>query len=98
MVIPHRGGQRVDQSASLTTASAFRLTGLVGRRSQRSVPTGPMLFAAFGPLTGPAFLGLAPLEVSNSKLHLLAEITLALISDGADIDLRQVRRVSTGAS
>jgi NhaP-type Na+/H+ or K+/H+ antiporter len=80
--------------AVLTIAIALLAYGLVSRRIQGSILTGPMLFAAFGFAVGPDGAGLVPLRVSHEGLHLLAEITLILVlfSDAANLDLRQLRR------
>lgn len=80
--------------AVLTIAIALLAYGLVSRRIQGSIFTGPMLFAAFGFAVGPDGAGLVPLRVSHEGLHLLAEITLILVlfSDAANLDLRQLRR------
>ncbi len=80
--------------AVLTIAIALLAYGLVSRRIQSSMLTGPMLFAAFGFAVGPDGAGLVPLRVSHEGLHLLAEITLILVlfSDAANLDLRQLRR------
>jgi NhaP-type Na+/H+ or K+/H+ antiporter len=87
-------GVTVDHVAILTAAFGFLVLGLVSRRIQGSVLTGPMLFAGFGLLVGPAVLGLVPVKITNTALHFLAEITLVLVlfSDAASIDLRQLRR------
>ena len=80
--------------AVLTIAIALLAYGLVSRRIQGSILTGPMLFAAFGFAVGPDGAGLVPMRVSHEGLHLLAEITLILVlfSDAANLDLRQLRR------
>ncbi len=84
----------MDPVTILTAAAAFLVFGLVSRRLQGSVLTGPMLFAAFGLLAGPAAIGLMPLKITNTELHVLAEVTLILVlfSDAASIDLRRLRR------
>ena len=78
----------------LIIAGLFLAFGLISRRIQGSVLTGPMLFAGLGLVLGPAVLGLVNIEITNSVLHTLAEITLVLVlfSDAASIDLRQLRR------
>lgn len=84
----------MDPATILTAAAAFLAFGLVSRRLQGTVLTGPMLFAAFGLLAGPAAIGLLPLKISNTGLHILAEVTLILVlfADAASIDLRRLRR------
>ena len=84
----------MDNTALLSIALAFIAYGLVSRRIEGSILTGPMVFSAFGLIAGPAGLGLISLEISNDALHLLAEVTLLLVlfSDAASIDLNQLRR------
>ena len=78
----------------LIIAGLFLAFGLISRRIQGSMLTGPMLFAGLGLVLGPAVLGLVNIEITSSVLHTLAEITLVLVlfSDAAGIDLRQLRR------
>ena len=84
----------MDHVAILTVVGAFLAFGLLSGRIQGTLLTGPMLFAGFGLLVGPAVIGLVPLEIDSRVLHFLAEITLILVlfSDAANIDLRQLRR------
>lgn len=84
----------MDHITILAVAGVFLCFGLVSGKIRGSILTGPMLFAAFGLLAGPAVLDLVPLEISNSALHTLAQITLILVlfADAASIDLRQLRR------
>ena len=84
----------MEHLAILTIIGGFLAFGLVSGRVQASVLTGPMLFAAFGLVTGSAVLGLVPMGIDSRALHLLAEITLILVlfSDAATIDLRQLKR------
>ena len=84
----------MDYLAVITVSFAFLGFGLVSRKLEGSILTGPRLFAGFGLLVGPAVLGLVPVKITTSALHALAEITLILVlfSDAANIDLRQLRR------
>lgn len=84
----------MDPVMIVTAAVAFLAFGLVSRRLDGTLLTGPMLFAAFGLLAGPTGAGLITLQISNQGLHILAEITLVLVlfSDAASIDLRRLRR------
>ena len=68
--------------------------GLISRKIEDSILTGPTLFTVFGLVAGPAALGLIPLQMGNEALHLLVEVTLILVlfSDAANIDLAQLRR------
>ena len=70
------------------------LFGLVSRRLETSILTGPMLFAGFGLAVGGAGLALVDLDVEHGFVHGLAEVTLILVlfSDAARIDLAAVRK------
>lgn len=84
----------MDVTAVLAITLALIAYGLISRKIEGSVVTGPILFSVFGLIAGPAALGLIPLQISNEALHLLAEVTLILVlfSDAANIDLVQLRR------
>ncbi|MDX1430859.1 MAG: cation:proton antiporter [Gammaproteobacteria bacterium] len=82
----------MSELAFSSLAVLFLAFGLLSRRIEGSLVTGPMLFAGFGILVGPAVLGVVALNLDNDAIHLLAEITLVLVlfSDAASIDLRQL--------
>jgi len=82
----------VDALAVVAVAIAFLGFGLVSRKLEGSLLTGPMLFATLGFLFGPAVFGLVPVGITNATFHTLAEITLILVlfSDAASIDLKQL--------
>ena len=84
----------MDVTAVLTITLALIAYGLISRKIEGSILTGPILFSVFGLIAGPAAFGLIPLQISNEALHLLAEVTLILVlfSDAASIDLAQLRR------
>ena len=84
----------MDTQAIVIVAAGVILFGLVSRRLETSVLTGPMIFTAFGLVIGGAVLGLADLNFDHGFIHGLAEITLVLVlfSDAARIDLRAVRK------
>jgi NhaP-type Na+/H+ or K+/H+ antiporter len=84
----------MDTFGFAVVAAGIVLFGLISRRLETSVVTGPILFTAFGLAIGDAGLGIADLDVSHSFIHGLAEVTLILVlfSDAARIDLRVVRR------
>ncbi|HSS64643.1 MAG TPA: cation:proton antiporter [Gammaproteobacteria bacterium] len=84
----------MDHLAILTIIGGFLVFGLASGRIQDSVLTGPMLFAAFGLIVGPAALGLVPMQIDNTVLHWLAEITLILVlfADASSIDLHRLMR------
>lgn len=82
----------MDAPAVVTVAIAFLGFGLVSRKLEGSVLTGPMIFATLGFLVGPAVFDLVPVGISNTTFHILAEITLILVlfSDAASIDLKRL--------
>lgn len=84
----------MDVTGVLAITLALIAFGLISRKIEGSILTGPILFSAFGLIAGPAAFGLIPLQISNEGLHLLAEVTLILVlfSDAANIDLAQLRR------
>jgi NhaP-type Na+/H+ or K+/H+ antiporter len=84
----------MDVTAILAITTALVAYGLISRRIQYSVLTGPILFSLFGLIAGPAVFDLIPLQISNEALHLLAEVTLILVlfSDASSVDLAQLRR------
>jgi len=84
----------MDVTGILAITLALIAFGLISRKIEGSILTGPILFSAFGLIAGPAAFGLIPLQISNEGLHLLAEVTLILVlfSDAANIDLAQLRR------
>ena len=84
----------MDVTAVLAITLALITYGLISRKLEGSILTGPILFTVFGLLAGPAAFGFIPLQISNEALHLLAEVTLILVlfSDAASIDLVQLRR------
>ena len=84
----------MDVTAVLAITLALITFGLISRKIEGSILTGPILFTLFGLIAGPAAFGLIPLQISNEALHLLAEVTLILVlfSDAASIDLVQLRR------
>ncbi|HUU71479.1 MAG TPA: sodium:proton antiporter [Burkholderiales bacterium] len=81
-------------TATLAIALALVAYGLVSKKVDGSILTGPLLFSVFGFVAGPALFGIVPLHISNEAVHLLAEVTLILVlfSDAANIDLGQLRR------
>ena len=84
----------MDTQAFAVIAAGVILFGVVSRRLETSLLTGPMLFSAFGLVIGGAVLGLADLDFGHGFIHGLAEFTLILVlfSDAARIDLRAVKR------
>ena len=84
----------MDITAILTITLALIAYGLISRKIEGSILTGPMLFSVFGLIAGPAAFGWIELQVSNEALHFLVEVTLILVlfSDAANIDLAQLRR------
>lgn len=75
-------------------AFAILAFGLISKRIQNTILTGPIIFVAFGVLVGPQVFGLADLSTELPFIKGLAEITLALVlfTDASRIDLRLLRR------
>ena len=75
----------MDVTAILAITLSLIAYGLISRKIEGSILTGPILFSVFGLIAGPAAFGLIPLQISNEALHLLAEVTLILVlfSDAA---------------
>ncbi|HEX5910487.1 MAG TPA: cation:proton antiporter [Thermoleophilaceae bacterium] len=67
--------------------------GLVSRRLEAGVVTGPLAFVAAGVVAGPHVLGLTDGELLEGAGLILAEAALAflLFSDAAGVDLRRLR-------
>jgi len=78
-------------------ALAFFGYALFSRRLAGSMLTGPLLFAALGLVIGPQVLGWVELQLSNSAIHAVAEITLVVVlfTDAASADLGALRRASS---
>jgi len=79
----------------LAALAAFILSfGLISRRLESTSITGPMIFAAFGVIAGPALLGILELDVESEVVNGLAEATLVLVlfADAARIDLKILRK------
>lgn len=68
------------------------LYGLFSRWGERGSLTGPMVFAAFGLVTGSAMLNVVEIAVDGAFLHGLAEIALVLVlfTDAARINVSQL--------
>ncbi len=84
----------MDSPGFAVVVAAIVLFALLSRRLQSTIITPPMIFTAFGFVTGSAVLGWAELDFSDGLIHGLAEVTLifVLFSDASRIDLRQLRR------
>jgi hypothetical protein len=74
----------MDTVGFAVVAAGIVLFGLISRRLETSVVTGPILFTAFGLAIGDAGLGIADLNVSHGFIHGLAEVTLILVLEEAD--------------
>jgi len=68
--------------------------GLVSKRAERSVLTAPILFTSLGIAAGAAGLGLVEMDAESEGMHLLAELTLALVlfTDASRIRLASLWR------
>lgn len=67
--------------------------GVVSRRLNTTVLTGPILFTAFGLVMGAAGLGLIDLSLDTETIKLIGEVTLVLVlfTDAARIDIPRLR-------
>lgn len=65
----------------------------VAGRVERTIISGPMVFIAFGLIMGPTGLGILDLEVGNTDLRILADLTLALILfiDASNADMAMLK-------
>ena len=84
----------MDSYGFAVIATGVILFGLVSKRLEGTMLTAPMVFVAFGLVTGEAVFGAAKLEFGHEFIRGLAEITLILVlfSDASRIDLKQLRR------
>ena len=84
----------MDSTAVLILTFAIIVFGLVSARLRRSVITAPMVFVSLGLLIGGAGLQIGDLQLENTAIHLLAELTLAIVlfSDASGIDFALLRR------
>jgi NhaP-type Na+/H+ or K+/H+ antiporter len=66
---------------------------VIAGRVERSAVTGPILFIAFGLVAGPFGLGFLDMDVNNTELRVIADLTLALVLfiDAANADLSILR-------
>lgn len=79
----------------LAVLAAFGLLySAVAGGVERSRVSGPMVFIAFGLVSGPLGLGLLDLQITGETLRVLAELTLAVVlfTDAAGADLAVLRR------
>lgn len=76
------------------TCVALLVYGLVARRLERTILTGPLLFAGFGFIAGAGGFDVLGIDVEHGATHVIAELTLILVlfTDAARIDLDRVRR------
>lgn len=84
----------VDVQALALLAGSVLAYGLVSRRAETSILTPPMAAAALGLACGPAALDVVNVRLDRALIATLAEVTLvvALFTDAARIDVRQLRR------
>lgn len=75
-------------------ALLFLAFALGSRKLSGTILTGPMLFAGVGLVIGPQVLGWVEIEISNSVIHAIAEVTLVVVlfTDAASTDLAVFRR------
>jgi len=73
-------------------AVAILAFGVISRRAESTPLTPPIFFVALGMLV--AGLGIRHIEVSDGAIHLLAEITLAVVlfTDASRIHIKPLRQ------
>ncbi|MBY5946567.1 cation:proton antiporter [Photobacterium rosenbergii] len=74
---------------------AFLFSAVAGR-IERSVISGPMIFIAFGLISGPLVLGILDINVDAVQLRVVADLALALVLfiDAANADLSLLKKFS----
>ena len=75
------------ESLAVIAVFAFIYSTIAGG-VEKTVISGPMIFVVFGLLFGPLGLGILSLDVSNTDLRMLADLTLAAL---ADVQFAEVR-------
>lgn len=75
-------------------ALLFLAFALGSRKLSGSIVTGPMLFAAVGFAIGPQVLGWVEIQISDSVIHAIAEVTLVVVlfTDAASTNFSRFRR------
>jgi sodium/hydrogen antiporter len=75
-------------------ALLFLVFALGSRKLSGTILTGPMLFAAVGFAIGPQALGWVEIQISNSAISAIAEVTLVVVlfTDAASTDFSAFRR------
>lgn len=70
------------------------LYGAVAGKLEKTIFSGPLIFMAFGLIMGPKVLGFLQIDVTQSELRMLADITLALFlfADAANANLNVLRK------
>jgi sodium/hydrogen antiporter len=83
----------VYESLSILALFVFAYSVLSGRL-QRTPINGPVVYLVFGVLAGPVVFGLLDLRIGTEGIHILAELTLALVLfiDASNADLLTLRR------
>jgi NhaP-type Na+/H+ or K+/H+ antiporter len=73
------------------------LFSIVAGRIERGAVSGPIIFIAFGLLAGPFGFGFLDINVNNTELRVIADLTLALVLfiDAANADLSILRKHAT---
>jgi len=81
------------ENLAILAIFAFVYSAIAGRM-EKTVISGPMIFVAFGLLFGDVGLGLLKMDVTETELRVIADLTLALILfiDAANADLGVLKR------
>jgi NhaP-type Na+/H+ or K+/H+ antiporter len=80
------------ETVAVLTVLVFGWAVLSGALARRNV-TGPLIFATAGYLLGNPDWGPMPVDVGASSIHVIAEVTLALLlfTDAARVNVRELR-------
>jgi NhaP-type Na+/H+ or K+/H+ antiporter len=81
------------ENLAIIAVFAFVYSAIAGG-VERTFVSGPMVFLGFGLALGPLGLGILDLDVSNTELRVLADLTLALVLfiDAANINMDVLKR------
>ncbi|MCW8963611.1 MAG: cation:proton antiporter [Gammaproteobacteria bacterium] len=81
------------ENLAILAIFAFIYSAIAGRM-EKTMISGPMIFVAFGLIFGDVGLGLLEMDVTQTELRVIADLTLALILfiDAANADLSVLKR------
>ena len=79
----------MDLSSLAIITAGLLLYSLISGRLSGTIITAPLVFIMFGFIVGPGVLDIAHVDVGNSAIHYMAELTLILVlfTDASRIEL-----------